>query len=366
MHLSAIKAIGIRVPLLALGGISLLAGMWGGLLRLDWLLPVPQADWISLHGPIMVCGFLGTLIGLERAVGLRRRWAYLGPLATGLGAALMIAGVKGPFARYLMIVGGLSLCAVFTYVFVRQPSWFAVILGLGALCWLIGDIFWAERRDIPQFVLWWGVFLVLTIAGERLELTRLLPLTRSARAAFLAPVVLLFIGLGLMQWRLIGASLVLLAAWLIRFDIARRTVHQEGLTRFTANCLLAGYVWLAVSGLLAVWFGLQTYGVYYDAILHSLFLGFVFSMIFGHALIIFPAVLRISIPYHRILYIPLVLLHLSLALRVASDLAYWGVGRMWGGALNVTAVLSFLVAVVLSALAAPERVKRVPNGFRPR
>jgi hypothetical protein len=357
MHLSAIKAIGMRLPLLALGGISLLAGMWGGLLRLDWLLPVPQADWISLHGPLMVCGFLGTLIGLERAVGLRRRWAYLGPIATGLGAALMIAGVKGPSAPYLMIVGGLSLCAVFAYVFVRQPSWFAVTLWLGALCWLIGDIFWADRRDIPQFVLWWGAFLVLTIAGERLELTRLLPLKRNARVAFLLSVALFFIGLGLMQWRLIGVSLVLLAAWLIRFDIARRTVHQKDLTRFTATCLLAGYGWLAVSGLLAAWFGLQSYGVYYDAILHSLFLGFVFSMIFGHAPIILPAVLRVSVPYHRILYIPLALLHLSLALRVASDLASWGGGRMWGGALNVTAVLSFLVAVVLAAVAVRRQSK---------
>ncbi|MBI4446131.1 MAG: hypothetical protein HY645_09485 [Acidobacteria bacterium] len=122
MRLAVSKAIGIRLALLALGGISLLAGMWGGLLRLDWLLPVPQADWISLHGPLMVSGFLGTLIGLERAVGLRRRWPYLGPFATGLGAALMIAGVKEPFAPYLMIVGGLSLCAVFVYLFVRQPS----------------------------------------------------------------------------------------------------------------------------------------------------------------------------------------------------------------------------------------------------
>jgi hypothetical protein len=362
MRFPAIKAIGIRVPLLALGGISLLTGMWGGLLRLDWLLPVPQADWISLHGPLMVSGFLGTLIGLERAVGLRCRWAYLGPIATGLGAVLMIAGVKGPSAPYLMIIGGLSLCAVFAYVFVRQPSWFAVTLWLGALCWLIGDIFWVERRDIPQFVLWWGAFLVLTIAGERLELTRLLPLPRSVRVAFLVPVAFLFVGLAWMQWRLFGVSLVLLAAWLTRFDIARRTVHQKGLTRFTATCLLAGYGWLALSGLLAAWFGLQSYGVQYDAILHSLFLGFVFSMIFGHAPIILPAVLRISIPYHRILYIPLVLLHLSLVLRVASDLASWGVGRMWGGALNVTAVLSFLAAVVLSAL--DEHKQREKRGER--
>lgn len=152
-----------------------------------------------------------------------------------------------------------------------------------------------------------------------------------------------------MEWRLIGVSLVLFAAWLIRFDIARRTLYQKDLTRFSATCLLAGYAWLTLAGLLAVWFGLQSYGVHYDAILHSLFVGFVFSMIFAHAPIIFPAVLRISIPYHRIFYVPLVLLHVSLALRVASDLTYWGSGRMWGGALNAAAITSFLAAILLSA-----------------
>jgi hypothetical protein len=80
-------------------------------------------------------------------------------------------------------------------------------------------------------------------------------------------------------------------------------------------------------------------------------------MILGHAPIILPAVLRITVPYRRVLYIPLVLLHVSLAVRVASNLAHWGVGRMWGGALNVAAVVSFLIAVVLSAVDARRQVE---------
>ena len=38
-------------------------------------------------------------------------------------------------------------------------------------------------------------------------------------------------------------------------------------------------------------------------------LGFVFSMVFGHAPIIFPAVLRVAVPYHPVFYVPLALLH---------------------------------------------------------
>lgn len=41
-------------------------------------------------------------------------------------------------------------------------------------------------------------------------------------------------------------------------------------------------------------------------------------MVFGHAAIIFPAVLKVKIPYHPAFYVPLALLHASLALRVAG------------------------------------------------
>jgi hypothetical protein len=45
----------------------------------------------------------------------------------------------------------------------------------------------------------------------------------------------------------------------------------------------------------------------------------VFAMVFGHAPIIFPAVLRVAVPYHASFYLPLVLLHLSLLVRLAGN-----------------------------------------------
>jgi hypothetical protein len=41
----------------------------------------------------MVAGFLGTLIALERAVALRRRWMYLCPLVSGFGGLVMLSGI---------------------------------------------------------------------------------------------------------------------------------------------------------------------------------------------------------------------------------------------------------------------------------
>jgi hypothetical protein len=65
----------------------------------------------------------------------------------------------------------------------------------------------------------------------------------------------------------------------------------------------------------AISFGGVLAGPYYDAILHTVFVGFVCAMIFGHAPIILPAILNRMSPYHPTFYAPLVLLHGSLLLR---------------------------------------------------
>ena len=80
--------------------------------------------------------------------------------------------------------------------------------------------------------------------------------------------------------------------------------------------------------------------------LHTVFVGFVLAMIFGHAPLIVPSILgRTTSPYHPVLYGPLLLLHASLLLRVTGDLMGWWPGRQWGGLLNALAVLLFLITL---------------------
>ena len=200
---------------------------------------------------------------------------------------------------------------------------------------------------------------MLTIAGERLELNRLLRPTAGLRAWFLAAVLVLAAGIAATSIapdagvRVTGAGLVMLPAWLLRHDIARRTVRQHGLTRFMAICLLAGYAWLGAGGLMAAWFGGAPAGPHYDAVLHAVLLGFVMSMVFAHAPIIFPAILGVPLPYRPVFYGHVILLHASLALRVAGDLVP-GLHplRAWGGLLNAAALLLFVANTVRSALLA--------------
>lgn len=348
-----------RLPLLVPGMLALLAGLWGGVARLGWELPSPGVPLATLHGPLMVSGFLGTLIGLERAVALGHRWAFAGPLLTGLGTLTLLTGLggwSGPLAPFALSAGSLVLVAVFAVVLRRQPALFTATMAAGAVVWLAGNALWLARWPIHRIVLWWVGFLVLTIAGERLELARMLRLTAARRAAFLVAAGLFAAGLlgsvvapdaGV---RLAGAGLVALAAWLARYDVARRTVRQAGLPRFVALCLFSGYVWLGIGGLLAVLFGGVAAGARYDALLHALFLGFVFAMIFGHAPIIFPAVLGLPVRFRPTFYVPLVLLHLTLLVRVAGDLVPWPAGRAWGGLLNALTVGLFLASTAHAIL----------------
>ena len=350
-----------RLPLLALGMMALLTGVWAGLARLGWNVPLPRPDFSSLHGPLMVSGFLGTLISLERAVALGQRWAYAAPLLTGLGALVLVAGGPLVVARLLMLGGSAGLVAIFAAIIRRHPALYTSTMGVGAVVWLLGNLLWLLGRPVFLVVFWWAAFLLITIAGERLELARLQQVPRGAQAVFLILVGLLLSGLLLLEWsfdagvRLAGAGFIGLALWLGRHDIARRTVRQTGLTRFIAVCLLSGYAWLGISGLAALSYGGVPMGPQYDVILHAFFLGFVFAMIFAHAPIIFPAVLGARMTYRPLFYAHVVLLHTTLLMRLVGDAAGWGAGRQIGGLLNAVTLVLFLANTVTALGSLPDR-----------
>ncbi len=124
---------------------------------------------------------------------------------------------------------------------------------------------------------------------------------------------------------------------------AEVSVRATGLTRYMALALLGGYAWLAVAGVLWIVAGQMGEPASYGAMLHALFLGFVISMVLAHAPVILPAVLGVRLPYHPVLYAPLVLLHGSLVLRlVGGDAAGNLIAWQTGGVLNVLAVVLFL------------------------
>jgi len=185
---------------MALALIALLLGLWAGLLRLGWRLPPLTPQLILLHGPLMVTGFLGILISLERAVtlsqsGIRRRIAYLAPLLAGLGMVALFLPVPPVVPRGLSTLGALGLVLIFAVIYRLQPSLEHAIMSLGAGLWLVGNGLWLLGEPVYRAVPWWAGFLVLTIAGERLELAKVLVLKQSARRLLVASVGVLTTGL---------------------------------------------------------------------------------------------------------------------------------------------------------------------------
>lgn len=345
-----------RPPFLLLGALSLLAGLWAGLLRIGWQLPPLSAGLAANHGPFMICGFLGTLICLERAVGLNRSWAYAAPLAAALGGLALLLGLPMPVAPLLLLLASLVLTIIFVAIYRLRPDSASAVMGSGAALWVVGNLLWLLGSPLASVVPWWVGFLVVTVAGERLELSRVLMLRPGIMRSFLLIIALFVAGLALslfnLAWgvRVAGLGLCGLGAWLLRFDIARRTIRKQGLAQFIAACLLPGYLWLMLAGgAWAVWGERFLAGPPYDAMLHMILLGFVFSMIFGHGPIILPAVLRIDMPFRPAFFAHLLLLHLSLLLRVAGDLAPQQALRAWGGMFNVIAILLFLANTIASA-----------------
>ncbi len=352
-----------RAPLLVLGFVSLLLGVAGGLARLG--LPVPAvAAGIAWHGALMASAFFGTLIALERAVAIGRGWAYLAPAASGAGGLVLLAGdARTGFA--LLVAGGAVFAVASTSIWWRHKALHTGLLALGALGLLAANLALLAGMPAEAAVPCWIAFLTLTIGGERLELSRLSPVPRAARAAFaafgLALLLSAFAALAALgpALRVCGVLLVACAVWLARYDIATRTVRAGGLTRYIALCLLAGYAWLALGGaLLASGAGFDDGRALWDAALHAILLGFVFSMVFGHAPVILPAVLRVALPYSAILYAPLALLHVSLAIRLAGDLGASAALRAAGGAGNALAIAVFILTAAALAL---RRSGRLPS-----
>lgn len=336
-----------RFPLMLLAMLTLLSATWAGLVRLGWQLPPLRPNLAMSHGPLMVAGFFGALISLERAVALGARWTFIAPLLSGLGGLLQALGIFEPLGPIFLTLGSIFLVLIFAAVLRTHINNYTVVMALGALALLVANFLWLLGWQVPKIVLWWAGFLILTIVGERMELSRMLRPSRFGLALNYAAIVIYIAGLTVMLFqyelgtRIASIGMIGMAIWLLIYDIARRTVKQSGLTQFIAVCLLSGYVWMIISGMIGLIYTGVTAGPMYDAMLHAIFLGFVFAMVFGHAPIIFPAVLGLDIQYRQYFYIPLVLLHLSLLLRTFGEMAGQGWARLWGGLINVLAVMLY-------------------------
>ncbi|HET9716253.1 MAG TPA: hypothetical protein VFP60_08720 [Pseudolabrys sp.] len=333
----------------------MLGGLWTGLERIGFLsgAHVPA----EFHGALMISGFLGTLISLERAVAIGNWWAYAAPGLSAVAAAALVID-KPQFAAALFLLAGIALAINSWFVAARQLALFTVVLAVGAACWPLGTWLWMQGAEAANVTGWWLAFLVLTISAERLELSRLLSPPFSSQIIFVLAILPIIAGSARSELSsdfaiLYGVGLLATTAWLVRHDIALLTIRLSGQARFSASCLLAGYFWLGLAGCLLLLDPPRAAGFSYDGAVHAITIGFVLSMIFGHAPIILPAVTGLRVGYTSALYGALALLHVSAGLRISADIFEWTEARSISGLVTVIALASY--AFMLAAASRSRR-----------
>lgn len=346
------KAI-LILPLIVL---TLIIAIWGGWIRIGFDLPVTAVA--AQHGSLMINGFLASLIFLERAVTFKNKWILLLPLINASGLIAVAAGWYN-VAHLIHIIcafGFMLMCAWFIY---KHKELYYYVFFAGAFCLLTGNIVVFKTGLYPAAIIWWMQFLLFTIVAERLELSRFLPLSFLTRTLLIvtlsAVLISAFIPYHLHGNIAFAITLSATAMWLLKYDMAFKSIKTKGQHRYSGSLLITGYIWLIITSVLLIIEKMFAFG--YDAVLHSFFIGFVFSMIFSHAPIILPAVAKLPIKIYRpFLYVWFIALQLSLVMRVIADVTENITLRKWGGMINGVAILLFFVTIIF--IVRQELIKR--------
>lgn len=347
-----------RLPFILIAFASLCAGLITGLQRMGWQISISSAG--SHHGAIMVGGFLGTLITLEKIIPLKRKVLLLLPLLSGTSVIAFFAG-QAVAGFILLITASSGLCFVFASYLLRERSLVYTMMLAGAICWTTGNALITLRHSYPLALPWWMAFAFLVILAERIELMKFLPVSPLQKRVFIVYVLLFVIscltsfhGVG---GKLAAAALILASTWLMRFDVVGLNLKKTGLAKFVGISLLSGYLALLTSAILMLLLNDAPLG--YDMLVHGFFIGFVFSMIFAHGPVILPGVLGITVkPYRAILYFWLIILHLSWLARILSDTMLNMQWRQYTGLISALAIIGYFASLA-TILLQSYRVKNV-------
>ncbi|MDW7978679.1 MAG: hypothetical protein RMH74_07740 [Candidatus Caldarchaeum sp.] len=315
--------------------VCLMLGLVGGLSRMGLVQP-PLQQIAQNHGPLMVVGFLAALIAAERALTLNNVLMAVASTHFSLGGLLLMFPLE-ILNAVLWLGGGIAflLWSVWTVVKFRKNFSTVFFVAAGFLL-LAGNIFFILNYPTTYYVFAWTIFFTSFIVGERMDM---LKITKASKASYLSAatsIPMAFMGLASMNKYFFSALFILLLLSVARHDVALRFIKRGGFSRYLSLGLFTAYLWLAVSAVL--WLLSSST----DVMLHSVFLGFVGTMVFAHAPIILPALLKTRHFYSPLLYIPFTLLQLSTAIRLVSaqtlQIGLWSLS----GALTVVSVVVFI------------------------
>lgn len=373
----------LRIIVVSFSGLALISAIWGGLYRIGWTIPMIANELPGIHGPLIVCGFLGTMFSFDRAIVLKKFWGDVVPVFILIGSFLLFINPISRMCPLFVFVGSLGFIAICYEVNRVQPNLFNRMILTGSILWVTGITIWLFQWPVYNIYLWWMGFVLFTMVGQRLELARRIRLSQPPFYLLSIALGIVFVGeivmalghlhqsdsvLELIEdyirdprsvWgmRLAGLGFLLTGVWLLIYDAAWGLLKGKGLAKYASICLISGYMWLVISGLLSLIFSGRVSGIYYDALIHSFFIGFVWFNIFGHGPVLVLASMGIRVKSAIVFYAPVVILYASLILRVFGDLIRNRLLIKNGGLLNGIALLFFFI--ILGFQIFNNRVKEV-------
>ncbi len=345
--------------------------VWGGLYRIGWTLPVLFPGLPGIHGPLIVCGFLGVMFAMERAHASKSTAAYFTPTLIGAGALSLLLFPMARVPQYLVFAGSLAFLVQCARLFFHERILFNFFYFLGSFLWVAGMVVWMARWPVFYVYLWWMGFVLFVLIGQRLEIAQRIQMGDTPQWILGAALGVVFIGMLCMAvgyftlteaamqivgdsifdpritlgMRAAGLGMIASSFWLIRYDASWRLIGSGGLSTYTGICLISAYIWLAVSGVLSVLFAGYASGARYDALLHSFFIGFDWFVIFGHAPMIAFTQFGVRLKKITPLFVYLALLHAGLIVRLTGGVVNVYDVKKWGGMLNGLVFLLFFISL---------------------
>lgn len=321
--MSKLKLVAIGVP------IFLILGLITGLSRFG-LFPT---DLSIHHGVLMLNGFAGGLITLERTLSK--------PIPTNLLSLCLL--VLGVILASLDVRWGLWLVTGAILLLISEEAraslthhWaYHLTQLIGLLCWLTANVRYQFSNFYPAAVPFWQAFVLMMILATRVKkIGRISDL--KVMLIIWMYVVSICLPFHSAASSLSGLLLLMVAGLVLRLELK----HSED----RVYRLVIVYGWLAATAIGTLFSDYILYS--YDFVLHCFFLGFLFNMIFLNASKAIVSKLGVNdTPLGESIW--MIVMTLGLAIRVIpGDIFANEASRIGGGVISLLAILGFFGSVI--------------------
>lgn len=295
----------------------------------------------NIHGKLFVFGFFGTLLSFEKMTSQYKyiptlyRWT---PLSFITGSIILVISVfikSSKISFYCVFLSHTSFFVggflMFVYylenIFLHKvyaPSQFLFLLGCAVIP--LAAIYSIKfmtllEADNPEFFL---LFPILVIIGERLDFIRIFTKAFLLKGqiivgilTFIVYVVSLFIENTYKIEKYLLFSLISISFIAELFALKHKFSDFRKIHQYMKITLITAYIFAVVGILLLL---VRSF----EPGFHSIALGFVFGMVFSHAIVIFPSLIAKKLPAdNQISYLPFLFFTLANVIRIVSASAIY-------------------------------------------